>query len=55
MSLMRGPADEVVDTSPVEEDRFIVRALPPLASDDSSKSVHALGADASREEAGRGN
>lgn len=55
MSLMRGPAEEVVETAPVEEERFMGKALQPLtSSDDSSKSVQAFGADASKEEAGRG-
>lgn len=54
MSLMRGPAEEVTDAAPVEEDRFSVKPLPALTSDDSSKSVQPFGADASREETGRG-
>lgn len=55
MSLMRGPAEEVVDTAPVEEERFMSKPLPALASDDSSKSVQPFGADAGKEDTGRGN
>lgn len=40
MSLMRGPAEEVIEEVPVEEDRFRMRALPALPSEDTSSDTN---------------
>lgn len=55
MSLMRGPAEEVVETAPVEEERFIGKALPlpALPSEETSKTVQAFGVDMNKEENGQ--
>lgn len=53
MSLMRGPAEEVVETAPVEEERFIGKALPALPSEETSKTVQAFGVDTNKEENGQ--
>lgn len=37
---MRGPAEEVIEEVPVEEDRFRMRALPALPSEDTSSDTN---------------
>lgn len=52
MSLMRGPAEEVVvEEPPVEEDRFAMKALAPLPSEETSTAMQAL--DTNKEENGQ--
>lgn len=53
MSLMRGPAEEVVEETPVEEDRFAMKALPALPSEETSTTMQAFGVDISKEENGQ--
>lgn len=51
MSLMRGPAEEVAQEVPLEEDRF-TKALPALPAEETTGTVQAFGLDISKEENG---
>lgn len=51
MSLMRGPAEEVVEEAPVEEDRFGMKALQS-PGDDTSGTMQTFGTD-NKEENGQ--
>lgn len=51
MSLMRGPAEEIVTVAPVEERSM--RALPALPSEEPAGTVSAFGLDISKEENGQ--
>lgn len=51
MSLMRGPAEDVVPEEPVEEDRFR-KALPALPTEETTGTVQAFGLDISKEDNG---
>lgn len=51
MSLMRGPAEEVTQEVPLEEDRFS-KALPALPAEETTGTVQAFGLDISKEENG---
>lgn len=51
MSLMRGPAEEVVPEVPLEEDRFR-KALPALPTEETTGTVQAFGLDISKEDNG---
>lgn len=53
MSLMRGPAEEVVEEPPVEEDRFGMKALTATSGEETSSSMQAFGLDISKEENGQ--
>lgn len=54
MSLMRGPAEEVVEEEvPVEEDRFGMNALMPLPAEETSSTMQAFGSDANKEDTGQ--
>lgn len=53
MSLMRGPAEEVVEEPPAEEDRFSMKALPALPSEETTGAMQAFGMDINKEENGQ--
>lgn len=53
MSLMRGPAEELVEEPPVEEDRFGMKALPALPAEETSTTMQTFGLDGSKEENGQ--
>lgn len=53
MSLMRGPAEEVIEEASVEGDRFLMKALPALPSEEMSMTMQAFGLDISKEENGQ--
>lgn len=53
MSLMRGPAEELVEEPPVEEDRFGMKALPALPAEETSTTMQTFGLDVSKEENGQ--
>lgn len=53
MSLMRGPAEEVVEEPPTEEDRFSMKALTALPSDETSGTMQAFGSDTNKEDNGQ--
>lgn len=53
MSLMRGPADDVVEQPSAQEDRFGMSTLPTLPSEETSTTMQAFGVDISKEENGQ--
>lgn len=53
MSLMRGPAEEVIEEPPVEEERFGMKALTATSVEETSSSMQAFGLDISKEENGQ--
>ncbi|XP_055318049.1 ryanodine receptor isoform X5 [Sitodiplosis mosellana] len=52
MSLMRGPAEEVIEEAPIEEDKFSMKALA-LPAEETSTTMQAFGLDISKEENGQ--
>lgn len=52
MSLMRGPVEEVVVEVPIN-DRFTMKALPPLPTEETSTTMQAFGLDISKEDNGQ--